>query len=276
MFSFEKLNRRITTVDKVPVIAELMPTKWSYEALMVHQFKDNEFEKNFYGYEKRISFYNFKSAYLIPELEERLNECIFEFRETGEIRESLPALELLRNEIMDAQGLLKDMHFKPQEWEPGAFSESLIAKTSRFLAELKRYYIKQFSAASREKERHLGKLMKERRSLYFSMLDKYHNESVADQVKKIYEKNQIIEYRGRLYQQIDPIFLDPAPEGIGIRSHFFAPRKYFLGRYYDTYSFNIGFIWFLTLVLYVILYYDLAGRLVNSRIFRRRIIENES
>lgn len=276
MFSFEKLNRRITTVDKVPVIAELMPTKWSYEALMVHQFKDNEFEKNFYGYEKRISYNNFRAAYLIPELEERLNNCIYEFRETGAINETLPSLEVLRNEIMELQVLLKDMHFKPGEWQPENFSESLITKVTRFLTELKRYYIKQFSIASREKERHLAKLIKERRSLYFSMLDQYHNESVADQVKKIYEKNPIIEYRGRLYQQIDPVFLDPEPEGIGIRSHFFAPRKYFLGRYYDTFRFNIGFIWFLTVVLYVILYFDLAGRLVNSRLFRRRVTENES
>jgi len=66
MFSFEKLNRTITTVDKVPVITELMPTKWAYEALMVTQFKENEFEKNFFDYEKRISYNNFKSAYLLP------------------------------------------------------------------------------------------------------------------------------------------------------------------------------------------------------------------
>ncbi len=39
MFSFEKLNRRITSVDKVPLIAELMPTKWCYEALMVQSFQ---------------------------------------------------------------------------------------------------------------------------------------------------------------------------------------------------------------------------------------------
>ncbi|RLD87484.1 MAG: ABC transporter, partial [Bacteroidetes bacterium] len=63
MFSFDKLNRNITSIDKVPLIAELMPTKWSYEALMVHQYKDNPFEKNFYDFEKRISYYNFKSAY---------------------------------------------------------------------------------------------------------------------------------------------------------------------------------------------------------------------
>ena len=47
MFSFDKLNRKITTIDKVPLVAELMPTKWSYEALMVHQFKDNDLRKEF-------------------------------------------------------------------------------------------------------------------------------------------------------------------------------------------------------------------------------------
>lgn len=273
MFSFEKLNRTITTVDKVPVIAELMPTKWAYEALMVNQFKENKFEKSFFDYEKRISYNNFKSAYLLPELEERFNNCIYEFRETGVIQESLSALEVLRNEILKWQGAVKDIQFREEELQPDAFSESTIGKITKFLADLKRYYINQFSIANREKERHLGKLMKERRSVYFSMLDRYHNESVSDQVKKIYEKNQIIEYEGQLYQQIDPIFLDPVPEGvIGIRSHFFAPRKYFLGKYYDTFNFNIGFIWFLTIVLYLMLYYNLAGRLVNSRLFKRKVV----
>ncbi|MDF1573600.1 MAG: ABC transporter permease [Bacteroidales bacterium] len=192
LFSFDKLNRKITSIDKVPLVAELMPTKWSYEALMVQQFKDNTFEKNFYDYEKHISYYNFKSAYLT-----------------------------------------------------------------------------RFSAVKREKERYLGKLMEDRRDLYFRWLNLYHNESVADQVKKIYEKNQIIEYEGELYQQIDPVYLDPLPEGpLGIRSHFFAPRKYFLGSYYDTYNFNISFIWFMTLLLYLALYYDLLGKLIRSPLFK--------
>jgi len=277
MFSFEKLNRSITRVDKVPLIAELMPTKWSYEALMVHQFKDNEFEKNFYDYEKRISYNNFRAAYLVPELEDRLNSCIQEFREKGAIEENRDALEVLRNEITERQGLVKDIIFREGELTPGRFNESTIVKTSRFLAALKKHYINQFSIASREKERHLAKLMKDRRSLYFSMLDRYHNESVADHVKKIYEKNPIVEYEGRLYQQIDPVFLDPKPSGfIGIRSHFFAPRKYFLGGYYDTYNFNIAFIWFLTILFYIILYNDLLGKLVNSRLFRRHPPESAS
>jgi len=35
MFSFDKLNRTIGTVEKVPLVAEFMASKWAYEALMV-------------------------------------------------------------------------------------------------------------------------------------------------------------------------------------------------------------------------------------------------
>jgi hypothetical protein len=237
---------------------------------MVNQFKNNEFERNFYDFEKRISYNNFRSAYLVPELEERLYQCTREFRETGQLIDHRADLILLRNEIMRVSDLNKDIHFRDSDWVPGAFSEEMIDKIARFLESMKEHYIRRFSAANREKERYLGRLMKDRRELYFSLLDKFHNESVSDQVKKIYEKNQIIEYEGRLYQRIDPIFLDPAPEGLGIRSHFFAPRKYFLGKYYNTFGFNMGFIWFLTLLLYLTLYYDLVGKLARSRVFRRR------
>ena len=271
MFSFDKLNRKITTIDKVPLVAELMPTKWSYEALMVHQFKNNTFEKNFYGYEKQISYYNFKSGYLVPELEERLNACQREFRETGSITEHQAALLVVKNELLKAQDAVEDFHMRPRELSPQSVSEANLANASRLLSALKAHYISRFSAANREKERYLGKLMEDRRDLYFQWLNLYHNESVSDQVKKIYEKHQIIEYEGELYQQIDPIYLDPDPSGpLGIRSHFFAPRKAFLGKYYDTYGFNIAFIWFMTLLLYVALYYDLLGKLVRSRLFKRK------
>ncbi len=80
---------------------------------MVHQFKNNTFEKNFYDYEKPISYYNFKSAYLIPELEERLNDCMYEFRQTGAISEHQMSLLVLKNELLKAQGAVGDFHLRP-------------------------------------------------------------------------------------------------------------------------------------------------------------------
>lgn len=73
MFNFDKLNRTVGSVDKVPILAELMVTKWSYEALVVHQFKDNQFERTFYDLEKRKSNADFKQVQLIPELQKRLD-----------------------------------------------------------------------------------------------------------------------------------------------------------------------------------------------------------
>jgi len=73
-----------------------------------------------------------------------------------------------------------------------------------------------------------------------------------------------VEYENEFFQQIDPIYLDPHPEGfLNFRSHFYAPRKYFAGRYWNTYNFNLVFIWFLTLILYITLYYKVLKRIMD-------------
>ena len=94
------------------------------------------------------------------------------------------------------------------------------------------------------------------------MKDMYHNESVEEHVRKVFEKHKMVEYRYHMIQQIDPIYKDPFPRHfLSFRSHFFAPRKYFAGRYIDTFWFNMGFIWFLTVVFYFTLYYEVIARI---------------
>jgi ABC transport system ATP-binding/permease protein len=261
MFSFEKLNRSISSVNRVPVIAELMPTKWAYEALMVRQFKDNHFEKNFFEIDREISRTNFKSAWYIPELESRLTKVNEEYRATGRVEQQQEALELLKNELLREQDSLKAQPFEAPMFAPEKFDDALSSKISMFLSDLNNFYLKQYMVNNRIKQGRLNQIMKERKELYYEMLDKYHNESVADQVKKIYEKNKIVESDGRLYQQSDPVFLLPGHT----RSHFYAPAKIVFGNYFDTYWFNIVVIWLGSLILYAVLYFDLLRRLVLLR-----------
>jgi ABC-type multidrug transport system ATPase subunit/ABC-type multidrug transport system permease subunit len=265
MFSFEKLNRSISSVNRVPVIAELMPTKWAYEALMVRQFKDNHFEKNFFEIDREISRTNFKSAWYIPELEGRLTKINEEYRATGRVEQQREALEVLKNEILREQDSLKTQPFEAEMFAPEKFGDTLSSKISVFLSDLNNFYLKQYMVNNRIKQGRLNQIMKERKELYYGMLDRYHNESVADQVKKIYEKNKIVESDGRLYQQSDPIFLLPEHT----RSHFYAPAKILFDRYFDTYWFNIVVIWLGSLILYAVLYYDLLHRLVMIPLFIR-------
>ncbi len=107
MFSFDKLNRTVGRVDKVPFIAELMPTRWTYEALMVEQFKNNKFEKTFYLLEKDESRADFKRVYLIPQLQKRLQRIDKEIRNINHIDVTKQELEILYNELRKENLLAK-------------------------------------------------------------------------------------------------------------------------------------------------------------------------
>ena len=265
MFSYDKLNRKIGSVGKVPVIAEVMIPKWTYEALMVHQFKDNRFGRLFYDIKKAESVADFKQVYLLPELNRRLEKVTTEFLETGRIGESSGDLELLRNEMEKLNVLVPRLAFpETPRLNEDEINTGLIEKLSRQLEILDDHYASEFIKANALREQRILTIMENQPGLYNRLKDNYSNESVGDYVRKVYEKNKMVEYRHELVQQIDPIYLDPFPESwLSFRSHFFAPRKYFAGRYIDTFWFNIGFVWFLSLILYIILYYNLLYKLIH-------------
>ncbi|NOQ26725.1 MAG: ATP-binding cassette domain-containing protein [Bacteroidales bacterium] len=268
MFPFDKMNRSIGSVKKVPFIAEFMPTKWSFEALMVNQFKNNNFEKNFYEIEKRISTADFKQVYYIPELEKHLSyieDNWYKFSSDNKVKEKITEdLRLLKNELSKEEvrtGIPLEIR---HQLDTALFNEIVLYKASDFIEKLNSYYSLIFQKANNEKENIISYLLKTNKELYISKRSAFHNESVEDQVKKVFEKNKIIQYKDELIQQIDPIYRDPDIEGFfNFRSHFFAPRKYFAGKYHETYWFNLIFIWVLIMFFYITLYYELLKKLLD-------------
>lgn len=265
MFSFDKLNRKVGSVGKVPWIAEMMIPKWSYEALMVHQFKENRFQKIFYQDRKAESLADFHLVYLLPELERRVEKVRQDFEQTGNIRSSAEDLHLLRNEFSKLNVLVPEKAFQNMAlMTPESISGNLLYKMDLYLEVLKDYYVQVFTLANTQIENRIMYYLQKQPGVYNQVKDNYHNERVEEYVRKVYEKNKMVEYRNALIQQIDPIYLDPVPAGpLSFRSHFFAPRKYFMGRYFDTYWFNVGFIWFLSLLLYICLYYNLLHKIIR-------------
>lgn len=265
MFSFEKLNRNISRIDKVPLLAELMPTRWSYEALMVNQFKNNKFQVNFYELDKNITNSDFKLSYYLPELENRLQKVRNETGETDPVDKTRNDLALLRNEILGEAKLIDGFDIPDvSTFDPGSFTPEKANQIENSIHRLEDYYSKVFSANNQAKTNKVNNLIKNLKDTYYSYLDTYYNESVSDQVRKIYEKKKLVEFNNSLVRLSEPVYLDPVPENkLGFRTHFFAPRKYFLGKYYETYNFNMAFIWILTLILYVNLYILLIKRGFN-------------
>jgi hypothetical protein len=71
-------------------------------------------------------------------------------------------------------------------------------------------------------------------------------------------------YKDRLIQNVDLIYLEPVAESpFKFRTHFMAPVKTFMGLKIDTYTFNIMLVLFFTLVLYILLYYEVLKRIIS-------------
>ena len=277
MFSFDKLNRTVGRVDKVPFIAELMPTRWSYEALMVHQFKNNKFNKKFYLLEKDESKADFKKVYIIPELRERLKRIDKEIRNISHVDITKNDLLLIYNEIRKENKLAEIVRSENQvlfeqsgtkspspvifgdtdQLLPENFNMKTGRKVNKYLKDLDKYYGQVYSIANQKRQNMITYYLDNLPDQYQETRDQYFNESISDIVKKIYETNKVLEYKGNLIQNIDPIYQDPiALSALHIRTHFLAPRKPVLGKYFDTYWYNMVAIWLLTGFFYVVLYYD--------------------
>ena len=279
MFPFDKLNRSVGSVDKVPLIAEIMPTKWSYEALMVHQYKDNGYEQAkvgpdmvLYDLEKKESAADYMQVYFVPRLQEKLDAVLKEYRDKGKLNSTASNLILISNEIKDQ--LVKVPSVKidaPEKFNSGMFSEEIGKSLKTYLDKLKKFYSEEFNKVNRQKENVIGYWMSKDAKKYNQTRDYYYNESVSDYVRKSLEKNKILEYKNRLVQQYDPIYEDPRISGFfNFRAHLFAPRKYFLGKYFDTFWFNMSVIWAFTLILYITLYFELLKKLLNMPEYYRK------
>ncbi len=269
MFSFEKLNRAVGSINRVPLVAEFMVTKWGYEALVVHQFKDNDFQKVFFDIEKIQRNADFKVVHYIPELEKRVNYCIENLGEKNnpEIKKKFDdALAVIRRAVLtETSTYSKSIPYNyTDRLTPEKFDEEAAYPLIDYVDALKRFYNEIFLAQSQKRERIVEYLVSTNPKLYEGKRRAYHNESISDLATKFTEKNKILQYKDELVQQNDPVFRDPLPNHmLDFRSHFFAPRKHFLGMYFDTFWFNLSAIWVMTILLYITLYYESLKKLIE-------------
>ncbi len=76
LVKFDDLHRNSDSVSEfVPVLGDLMPARWSFEALAVEQFKSNRYERNFFRYDMEISQNNWYASFLTEALKKDLWLC---------------------------------------------------------------------------------------------------------------------------------------------------------------------------------------------------------
>ncbi len=269
LFNFDKLNETISTKGKVPIIADLMASRWGYEGVAVSQFMDNEFESKFYEFEKEEFQADFKLSYWVKELRGRVNFAInnFNSNDTETLEKVNDNLLLIKSELIEEAGsnIIKNIDLDVA-LNPDKFNKTIGLSINEYLNGLSKKYLNQYNLAVQKKEKLIYGFETTFKYDLSKMKDDNYNESLADLVRNLTVKNRIIEFQGKLLQLIDPVFNEPKnPSNIlDYRAHFFAPKKYFLGIYFNTYWFNITVIWAMTILLYISLYFELLKRFIGS------------
>ena len=263
MFDFEKLNKSLGGGSTVPFIAELMPSRWAFEGLMVHQFMNNYYEYYFYDVEQKESLYDYKQVYYLPELIDVVGEykALAARPSDSAQAEAAQLMLLLNNEITELVNLEKDLKFEQLDrLTTEAFDEEVASSTLEYLDQLSIYYSAKFNAANEEKERRIIKLKarKNQDYNYLNLRNSYFNEYLADEVKNKLTRNKILRVDNRMVQNYDPIYREPEFKGpLNFRTHFYSPNKTLFGHRISTYLFNLIIMWSMTILLYVALYYEI-------------------
>ncbi len=268
---YDKLNPRISSPSKIPVYGEIMTARWGYEALAVEQFLHNQYDEKFYTVNKAMSIAEYKKNYWIKNLENKVDyiEANLERRDTEKFEASLT---LLRNELSYEMPEIKKIPISNiqniefldlNQLTTNRVNAEVIQRTRDFIKLLNKIYIRIYNNANDNKDNLIRELQKTQsdKNNFLKLKRTYHNEKLTEFVENNNELVRIIEYKGRLYQKIDPIYLDPEPGFI--KAHFYAPRKMVFGTYYSTFNINAIVIWCFSLLLYLILYFRLLKRFLD-------------
>lgn len=260
MIRFDDLNKSFTNNAYVPFIGNLMTTRWAYEALTVEQFKKNSFEKIFYEDEKIISNTDYKTSFLIPQLQNKLELCM-----------------RLKDSGMDSLTLIRDLRIVKNELEIisinenipvfqylhllniNDFSESLMEQTYQYLVRFEKNLLDEKEMAKERKELKYQHMISELgQEGFVNFKQKYYNKSLADIVLNRNEISKVYQTQKRLIQKKDPVFMEPT--SIFGRAHFYAPIKNFNRFKIDTLWYNILMLWVLSGILYFTLVFDLLRK----------------
>lgn len=265
LIHFDKLNSKVTNPEYVPVIGDLIPSRWAYEALAVFQFKENKYEKELFTYDMNVSNSSYTLNYFIPQLftvlseVKRLQSSIQ--RQEYIIDQKLSilegGLELLSKKVPVCDKKLPVLSAKD-------FNIAAAGEIERYLDCCRDYYILLSDKFVQKKDEKYIELEKKTGSkdAVINLRNNFSNENLSKIVLNKTEPNKILIYNGKIIRKSDPVFL--LPDNKYGRTHLYSAVKRIGDYYIDTYWFNCVVLLLLFLISYFVLISEIVIKTLNK------------
>ena len=267
MIPYDRLNTLLHHPEYVPVIGELMPSRWAYEAVAVHQFKGNRFTREFFKMDQTIGNVNYQRN-RVQLMEETLNNINFLLSKGLRLESSEDDLMLVQNELKDmAQAGFVASFGAPEGFTTSGFNEEVYQSAMDSLALYDAYMMEAGRKASQMKNQKVKEMTEIWRGEdgYLEMNRKYTNKSLDDLLR--YNRRYFQEWDHHLVREYAPIYQIPRSR-VG-RAQLYAPVKVLGSLHVDTYWFNLAVLWLLSVLFYLALMNDLLRKLVNWNDIRK-------
>jgi ABC transport system ATP-binding/permease protein len=245
-----------------PWYADLVPARWGYEALVVDQFRTNEYMRHFLEYEAVIRQNEYMTDYHLPEIRS-LADYIF-------LRTDLPQKKAVskRNiNIINSELRILEMDtgidsILPLDLTLESFDRSRLKQLKDYIRKLNSYY------NARRTEAAAGKELVEQKLAGLlgqdgldALKESHHNSSIKQLVLNELELESVAISGNRLIQRVLPVFLKPvSPSG---RAHLYSGKKRLGSRLFGTLHFNIAVLWIMAMAFYLAIVFKLFPRLIQ-------------
>jgi ABC transport system ATP-binding/permease protein len=264
VIDFNHMNPKARSAKYVPLIGDVVTSRWAYEALVVTQFKDNDFQKHFYFYEKALDNAIYKRSVLIPLINEKLEYSFSNLNDNTKYTKVSNNLKLLQNEFGKIglelasypEGLTQNMAID-------SFTETQYLQAKNVLIDYDRMNRLMYMEALKLKEQKFEALAQNLGGIdRFVELKKNHYNKQLTQI--LLNEREVREYVFDSHEIIrlkSPVYREPlSNKG---RAHYLAPFKKIGPFQIDTFYFNILILWLYTLFFYVALYYEWLRKVIQ-------------
>ena len=249
--SFSDLTPRSTT-GNVPLIGDLIPSRWAYEALAVTSFSDNPYEKPFFELDREKYETQYYNLGFLDELQSQLETMNDEQKHGKEVKaEHMETIRTNLPQLTDFCGMT------PYQ---GDYSYQSL---KQYLAEAEQILAKRSNAATLKAD-----------ALMAGMIRSMGREAVmqlkADNYNLRLEEFVIGADNGKLLDVVDNhivprtalIFLTPKSQ-IG-RAPFYSSEKIIGGIHVKTLWFNLAVMMLMSILAAILLFTDCPGRFIRG------------
>lgn len=241
---FDDLSRYASNRNIVPLIGEVIPSRWAFEALVTEQFRNNSYNRLFFAIEKE----KFLAQYYRNVHAKEIRGLIKSLDLDPEKREE--NIRTIKNELVVLMRAARIAPYTPGENYETYLDEvekALHTRSDNFTALLEK---KRKEAIEKYGSEGLNILKKE-----------HHNSAIEELVLNSSNTRFFKAAYGRIYPKIGQIYFEP--DSNWGRAPFYSHEKKIAGFTFSTFTFNLLMLGIFALFVIISIFAEFPGKYLN-------------